>query len=248
MITIAQTFTAVATNITVYFLATGGAPPYEYLVLPGGAGGIIDTDTGVYTAPSTISYDAVSSTDIIEVIDANNDTAQASILVGTPLILFCDILKHELGLDDNHIYLWDQKLSQPTDAGLYVAVSVNSLKPFGSSNLIVSSGAGMNQVQAVNVQATLDIDLISRGPEARDRKEDVLFAISSVYSQQQQAANSFLVGRLPANSRFINLSNIDGAAIPYRFRVSTNIQYAKTITQPAQYFDTFATPDLITST
>lgn len=247
MITIAQTYTAIAVNLSAFFLASGGAEPYTYSVLSGGAGGSIDAVTGFYTAPSILSSDPNFANDTILVTDDNGDTAQATILIGTPLILFCDILKHEMGLDDKHIYLWDQKLSQPTDGNLYIAVSIASCKAFGNTNLSVSSGSGMNQIQSVNMQATLDLDLISRGPAARDRKEEVLFALASVYSQQQQTANSFLVGRLPAGSRFINLSDIDGAAIPYRFRVSVSIQYFAQKILPAQHFDSFADPEILIS-
>jgi len=243
MITLSQTYTAVAPNARVFFLAAGGLEPYTYSVLPDGAGGAID-DTGLYTAPNEANSDPNLSTDTIEVTDANSENVQAQILVGSPLLLFCDILQHELNLDNNHVYLWGQKLFQPSDAGLYIAVSVASCKPFGSSNEIVPGATGMNQIQSVNMQATLDLDLISRGPQARDRKEEVILALVSQYAQQQQEANAFRIGRLPAGSRFINLSPIDGAAIPYRFRVSINLIYSTRTTQQAQHFDTFLTPEI----
>lgn len=241
---LAQSATAVGARAPASFNATGGTSPYVYSVNPGGAGGTIDATTGIYAAPSAASSDPRLAYDTITVTDDDAATATARILVGTPLVLFCEILQRELGLADGRVYLWDQKIQQPTDSGLYVAVSVPSCKPFGNVNRITSDGDtpgdGMTQAAFVAMQALLDVDIISRGPAARDRKEEVILALGSVYAQQQQTANSFFVGKLPANGRFINLSDVDGAAIPYRYRISIFMQYAFQKSKPSDYFDAFA--------
>ena len=64
-------------------------------------------------------------------------------------------------------------------------------------------------------------------------------ALNSVYSESQQEGNSFSIGRLPAHGGFRNLSMVDGAAIPYRYQISINIQYAVSSQQSIEYFDTF---------
>jgi hypothetical protein len=241
-----QSATAVAVNIQASFLATGGAEPYVYSVVAGGAGGTIDADSGIYIAPASIPENPEQAFDTIQVTDDDAATASAQILVGSPLMLFCEILQRELQLANGRVYVWDQKLFQPKDYGLYIAVSVPVCKPFGSTCRLVSTDAGLEQHQSVNMGATLDVDIISRGPAARDRKEEVILALNSVYAEQQQEANSFYVGTLPPSSRFVNLSEIDGAAIPYRYRISLQMQYAVRKIQAAQYFDTFAEPTLIT--
>jgi hypothetical protein len=234
-----QSITALAVNLTSSFLATGGTPPYTYSVLPGGAGGTINSATGLYTAPAIVSSDPKKNYDTVHVVDNASGTATAQILVGTPLLLFCDIIQSELGLAPGRVYLWDQKVMQPTDAGLYVAVSVPSCKPFGNTLVPDGSGSGLNSVQVANMLATVDIDIISRGLDARDRKEEVLLALNSIYSQSQQEINSFHIGKLPAGARFLNLSQIDGAAIPYRYKISINMQYAVTKTKAVPYYSTF---------
>lgn len=241
---IGQTKTALGPNLTASFLGTGGTGPYTYEVLTPGAGGTINSSTGLYTAPATVSSNPANLFDQIQVTDSLGDTAQASILVGTPLLLFCDIIQNQMGLANDHIYLWDQKLFQPTDSSLYVAVSVLSCKPFGNSNTHDSSG---NSVQTINMYAQLQLDIISRGPEARDRKEEVIMALKSDYSESQQEANSFYIGSLPAAAQFRNLSSIDGAAIPYRFAIDVAMQYSVTKTQTVPYFDTFSTEQVITN-
>lgn len=233
-----QNYTAIAANLTASFLASGGVPPYVYSVVAGGAGGTVNASTGVYTAPSAVPSDPAKLYDTIKATDATSVTATAQILIGTPLLLFCEIIQREMSLGGGRVYLWDQKIMQPTDSELYIAVSVPICKPFGNTNR--QSVDGQSAEQFVSMQATLDIDAISRGPAARDRKEEIILALGSVYAEQQQEANSFLVAKLPHYGGFRNLSNVDGAAIPYRYQISVNMQYAVAKTKTAPYFSDFS--------
>lgn len=246
-LTLSQSRTAVAPNVPASFLASGGTAPYTFSVIAGGAGGTINPSTGAYTAPAVAQSDPTKAVDTIQVVDSAGSpaTATATILVGSALLLFCEVIQQELGLSSGRVFLWDQKVFQPTDAGLYVAVSVPSCKPFANRTMKGPSGWS-EAVQSVNVLATLDIDVMSRGPDARDRKEEIVLALNSIYAQSQQETNSFYIGKLPPGGRFVNLSFIDGAAIPYRFRISVNLQYAVTKSKAVPYFDTFANVSITT--
>ncbi len=236
-----QNLTAIAANMLASFLAVGGVSPYTYSVIAGGAGGTINASTGQYTAPAQASSSPNGAYDTIQVVDSAAAVATSQILIGTPLILFCDVIQTGLGLANGRVYLWDQKLMQPSDNSLYVAVSVSACKPFGVGNQSIAG----QQSQAVNMQASLDIDIISRGPAARDQKELVILALSSVYAEQQQEANSFYISQL--SNSFVNLSHVDGAAIPYRFRISCKLIYCVVKTQPEAYFTQFASPTIYTN-
>lgn len=236
-----QTATAVGTNAPASFLATGGTGPYTYAVASGGAGGTIDPSLGTYRAPALVPSDPTKLTDTIVVTDSLAATASAKILVGSALLLLCDIIQKELGLTQDRVYLWDQKLMQPTDSALYVAVSMPSPRPFGNSR--TQSSDGVSSVQSVNMYAVVDIDIISRGPAARDRKEEVILALNSVYAQQQMNANSFNVGTL--STAFVNLNELDGAAIPYRYRISVGMQYTVSKVKATPFYDSNFTPTVI---
>jgi hypothetical protein len=239
-LTVVQTATAVAANCPASFNGAGGTSPYVFAVLPGGAGGTINASTGAYVGPVMASSNPAQAYDTIQVTDAAANTAQGKILVGTPLILFCDIISTYMQIPNGHVYLWDQKIPQPVDSNIYIAISVPVCKPFANINESVSIPmGGLASVQSVNMMATLDLNVISRGPAARDRKEEVILALDSTYSRQQQEANSFYVGKLPPSGGFINLSDQDGAAIPYRYKISVQVQYVYTKIVSAPYFDTF---------
>lgn len=242
-----QNYTAVVPGATfVQFEAVGGTEPYTYSISVSGAGGTIDPSTGAYTAPPVMTaYPATSLYDTIQVVDSAAAVATATLLVGTPLFLLCDILQTQLNIPNDHIYLWDQKVFQPTDSNLYVAVGVLSCRPFGNNTYPTAADGSIAQ-QYVSMYAKIDIDIISRGPAVRDQKELVILALNSIYSQQQQEANGFYIGKIPISNGFINLSQVDGAAIPYRYKISFAMQYAVSLTQAVPYYDNFQTEQIIT--
>lgn len=246
ILTLAQTLTALLPGLTSSFLAGGGTAPYVYSIRANGAGGTINSSTGLYTAPAAMGQTTQTLYDTVVVTDSSTPAlvTTAQILVGDPLLLFCEIIQSYMGLAVGRVYLWDQKIAQTMDSGLYIAISVPRCKPFGNNTSYDGNG---NAVQSVNMLATLDIDIISRGPAARTQKENVILALMSDYAQSQQAANSFLIARLPAGSNFINLSSADGSAIPYRYKISVNMQYAVSQSQATPYFGTFNQPTVATN-
>jgi len=218
------------------FQATGGVAPYSYAIAPDGVGGSI-TSGGVYTAPSKVGSDKIVAT------DANGQKAVFKVYVGTVMHLVCDIIQKQMGLDDGRVYIFDQKIFMPTDEGVFVAVSMMNCKPF--SNNIKYDPTTDSDVQSSNFFAALQLDIISRSTEALFRKEELLMALKSTYAERQQELNSFHIGVLSTN--FINLSQIDGAAIPYRFSITVNVQYQVKKIGSVSYFDTFEDPTVITS-
>lgn len=242
-LSIVQSATALAPRCPASFLGVGSTGPYTYSVQANGAGGTINPSTGAYTAPADFKSNPITNIDTIIVMDSLGNSATAQILIGSYLLLFCDIVSHELGIPRDRVYLWDQKIMQPTDFGMYVAVSVGRAKPFG--NVYRFNSTTNTNDQFVAMQAMLDIDVISRGPDARDRKEEVILALASQYSQQQQTTNGFYIGTI--SKEFVNLSYVDGAAIPYRYRISVNMQYPYRKISSSQYFDTFTLDEIATN-
>lgn len=236
-LTLSQSATAVCPRVPASFQGVGGVEPYLYEVVAGGAGGTIDPATGAFVAPSAFSSDPKLRFTTIRVTDYDNVTATAQILIGSPLMLLCEIIQREMNLAQGRVYLWNQKIEQPKDAGLYVAVSMIAANPIGSANRF--NGDTNQSDQYVTMQGVVDVDLISRDGSARDRKEELILAFDSDYARRQQDANSFYIGKL--STRFVNLSEIDGAAIPYRYKATVKMQYVYVKGQTTQYFDEFQT-------
>jgi hypothetical protein len=242
-LTLAQTKTALAPNRIAYFLGKGGTGSVSYAVTAGGAGGTINATTGLYTAPATASllpakfYDTVTATDSAAPTPA---TATATILVADPLSLVCDIIQTELALANGRVFLWNQKIFQPTSDGIYVVISVPRVKAIGN-NAKPQTTSWASTEQYLTLMATMDLNVISRDNAALFRKEEVLMTLMSRYSQAQQESNGFHIGRIPPGAQFTDLSGIDGAAIPYRYHISVNVQYTASKIKADDYFDTFQT-------
>ncbi len=231
---ITPTLTAVGPGITSSIGVSGGTSPYAFQVRTGGAGGSINS-SGVYTAPAAVPVLAAQQYDTIIVTDSVGAVGTAQILVGDALLLFCDVIQQGLGLAPGRVYIWDQKIFEPSDNGLFVVVSVVSCKAFGNDNSHIGSSGGVNSSQSVNMAAMLQVEIMSRDNSARMQKEAVLLALNSDYAEQQMNANSFFIGKLPPGAQFTNLSSPDGAAIPYRFIISVMLQYFYTKSQAVGY-------------
>ncbi len=240
MIALLQTATAICPGRSCSFNATSGTAPYTYSVQFGGAGGTIDSD-GFYTAPSQPSLESTKVYDTVMVQDADGAIATAKILVGSALIMVCDIIQKELGLWVGQVFLWDQKLNLGNDDKLYIAVSEMYCKPLSNSNDHDDDG---NSIQSTNFSVGVDLDIMSRSQAAVQRKEEVIMALRSDYAERQQALNSFRI--FPLSTGFRNLSQVDGAAIPYRFNISLQMQYFISKTKPVAYYDDFSDIDVTT--
>jgi len=228
---------AVANNVQAYFFASGGTSPYTFAVLVGGAGGSIGSSSGIYTAPGT-----GVGTDTIQVTDNVGATATTTIMVGNIPMLICDIIQNQLGLSQGQVNLWNQKVLIPTDSRLYVAVGVMNCKVIGNINrpdVVSSQFVGS---QSISMQATLSIDIYSRGLDALNRKEELVMALNSTYAETQQELNGFRLGITPTS--FVNVSNEEGAAILYRFNIAVNVLYSIIKNVQQGDYDTLQGPNL----
>ncbi len=229
-LSILPAFAELAINVPQPFSGFGGVEPYSYSV---SGGGTIDAATGLYTAPST-PPSVKAAPIIVTVTDANGDEAEAEVTVGTPLELVCLVIQRELGLFPGRVWLWDQKINSPNDVGLFIPIAVPSCKPYSNNKKLDDSG---NLVQYTNFRAMLDLHAISKDASARDMKELIVLALNSDYAQRQGELNGFRI--FPVVQPIANISDIDGAAIPYHFVISAVVHYAVTKTTAAEYYDTF---------
>ncbi len=243
---------AMAAGRSTIIAGQGGTPPYTYSIVPGGAGGTVTpigspSTEARYTAPAIAPASPREQFVTLRVVDSLSAEATAQIMIGDALLLFCEILQRELGLANGRVYLYNQKIMQPTDEGLYIAVGILTCKPFGNTNRPASTNpSGMIADQSVNMLATLSVDIMSRDTSALRRKEQVIMALNSTYAEQQQERNSFFIGKLPPGAQFVNISNVDGAAIPYRFNISVSLQYFVQNVKSIDYFDDFSDVEVTT--
>lgn len=157
---------------------------------------------------------------------------------GTEVIKqLCEIVRSELSLQPDQVFLWNQKWDIPSDSRPYVTVRVLSKKMFGSSNPGLSNQVGFLEEQSANFQATLSVDIWSTGLIARDFADGVAMALTSMGAQKAQEKYGFLISRMP--SAILDLSDTEGTAIPYRFNFTVAIQYFVLKAKQVDYYDEF---------
>lgn len=206
------------------FNGVGGVEPYSYSILKGS--GSIDSSSGVYTAVAKNLGEVT-----VKVVDANNAIATQKITIVHYLHLIAYIIQSELGLDSDQAYIYNQRIFTPKDDKLYVAVGLENTKPVSASKKFYDGV----EYRAVSNFNTVKIDILSKSIEALIRKDEVVASLGSGFSQNVQTANSFKIGRIPSD--VVNLSNVDGTAIPYRFNFRFNVNDLSLFAKDAPYYD-----------
>lgn len=237
--TILSNRTITAPKVPVYCFASGGTEPYTWEVLAGGAGGSVNS-SGIYTPPDNVNVDPKKSYDTIRLTDSLGEVSTLNITVGSYIDLLCNIIQTEMGLSNGQVYFYEQKIDIPKDYKIYIAVGVLSSKPFGRSSKF-NDGI---ETQSVNTLLSCSIDILSRSIEAFTRKEELILALGSQYSESMQEANNFHVA--PLSQNFVNLSQGDGAAIPYRYNITCNMQYMIKKVKAVPYYDNFQDIEIVT--
>jgi len=154
-----------------------------------------------------------------------------------PIKAVCDILVNQLGLDNNQVWIYNQKRNIPNDSSLYIVVDYQGQKIIGSTRYEKATETGLMEYQALHSLAIIRLDLFSRGNFARINKDLVIMALNSTYSQQVQEANGFSIAR---NSfQVTNTSEVEGTAELNRYSISFNVTYMSETSKSIGYYDTF---------
>ena len=158
-----------------------------------------------------------------------------------PLKVIADILQTKLGLKAGRVMLYNQKYNIPKDDKIFIMVGEedNDVYAASTNTMDTSDGSGYEERNDVLVRATAVIDVLSAGPEARERKHEVILALNSIYSQQMQELNSLRIANLPVG--FVNTSDLEASQMLNRFTIKFNILYRKSNKNSVDYYDKFKT-------
>lgn len=162
-----------------------------------------------------------------------------AIVVREPILVISDIIQSELGLVDGAVMLDYEKFNIVPDPGLYVVLSYVSGKAIGNNNYSIPSTSGMTEVQQAAMHHIIQIDVMSFDSSARTRKEEIIMALRSIYSQQQQEENTMQIAQIPGE--FLNASSMEDTKILNRFTMSIAVKSIYSKTKAAPYYDTFQT-------
>ena len=160
-----------------------------------------------------------------------------------PIKVVADILAHELPLDSAHIMLNDEKWNIPKDNTIFMVLTyLGPDKTIASSNHTDFSVNPPLEIQQTNKLLNIQVDLMSYGSDARARKEEVEMALASQYSKRWQEKYQLQIAKQPAP--LMDVSNLEGTSMLKRFTTTISVTALFTKTKPAEYYETFPTPEV----
>jgi len=147
-----------------------------------------------------------------------------------------DIIRREMGLDQQHIWIQAQNRKIPPNSDdLYVVVGVVDFLPISSKSYYLP--ATDRERQILYGRANVQVDIFSRSNEARTRRGEILMALNSFYSKEVQDSKHFRIFELP--STFINLSGLAGGSDINRFTMRFYAMVAETKDKSSDYYEIF---------
>jgi hypothetical protein len=151
------------------------------------------------------------------------------------LTIICDIIEHELDLDDGQVMVYNQQFLAPTTNGLFVVVGYVGGKAIGNNSEVTDEEAGISETQSISMYEMVQIDLMSIDSSARQQKEEVIMALNSDYAQKIMELNNIQISKIPG--QFNDISGVEGVAILTRFTMTIGILAVYTKNSTIDYYD-----------
>lgn len=145
------------------------------------------------------------------------------------------IIKKFMKLDNEHCYIYNQKWFIPKDKGLTVAVLLRGQNILSNNKEHKEINNVFCEVLSTNIQERIDIYIFSYNLDAITRKEEILMALKSDYSEFIQNKENFHIGTIPTS--FNDASETDGDKILNRFNISVNVISKQEVVNNVNHYD-----------
>jgi len=157
-------------------------------------------------------------------------------LMTTPEIVR-DIIVKELQIPEERVFIYNQKIKLPNDDQLIVVMSHKLTTPISSKNYTKDVGGEHKEHQEITTREELSIEILSRGIDALQRKEEFIMALYSIYSQQVQESTGIKLYRI---SQINDLSELENTAIMYRFEIPIVVTTWYQRIKSVEYYNAFS--------
>ena len=157
-----------------------------------------------------------------------------------PDLILADIIQTGLSLTPGRVVVYDENFVAPSDPEIYVIIRKNPARVIGVSN--VFDPDTNEEVKSIALNETYDVEISSQNRTAQERYFEVILALASDYSIQQQEANNIRIFR----TRDIqDLSLIEGASALRRYLIPVIIDRVETIRTAIVPFESFQEPEVV---
>lgn len=151
----------------------------------------------------------------------------------TPQII-CQIIQKCMVLEDDQIWIYNQRRAIPEDKRLYVVVGLAGFKMYGNTN-VSNLETGLTDELSQFMQETITIDLFSYTTEALERYPQIMGSLKSSYSQQVQELYALKIADFPLTIN--DVSGIEGIARLNRISIALSVLRKYSMMISADYYD-----------
>lgn len=156
-----------------------------------------------------------------------------------PDIVLADIIQAKLSLSAERVVVYDQNFKAPKDKLIYVVISTGSDKIISNTNKF--DDALNQQVQAIVMNTTFNVEITSKNEDAKLRRFEVLTAINSNEATRKAEDNNIRIFR---TNTILDLSFIEGSSSLHRYRIPVIISHMVIIKSDTEYYDSFQSPEV----
>jgi hypothetical protein len=153
-----------------------------------------------------------------------------------PAKIIADIIKNELALTDNQVFIYNNNFRIPNVDDLFVVVSLTNIAPYSQGVKYNNEEPFLEKTWAVQKE-DYNIDILSRDNSARLRLSEVSQALSSTRSIQKQEEYDFKIFNVKGIN---NTSNAEGDGILTRFTINFSVFARYTKEKEVDYFEHFS--------
>jgi hypothetical protein len=154
--------------------------------------------------------------------------------------LVCNVIQHEMGTPNGRMVVGNQNWTPPSDSSYYITVRIRSPKIVASTNKFDHENDV--EIKRVVTHTTVDINITSKNREAVERKEEVVMALTSTYSIQQQELYQMKIFRM---TDILDLSLVEASSGLNRFRISCVVSSIREKQTSIDYYDKFRRQEVI---
>jgi hypothetical protein len=150
--------------------------------------------------------------------------------------VICQLLRVELGLPQNSVWIASDSRKIPPDDGMYVSVGMLSAQPI-SNNIRFDWDRNDNE-QVVTLNGMFQVDVFSRDTSALERNWEVVAALQSYYASQLMEKYQFRIHEI--SGPIVNTSTVEGGSQMFRYSITIAVTWAEHKVSHVDYYTKFS--------
>lgn len=146
------------------------------------------------------------------------------------------LLDKQLNMPQGRVWAYNSEVFMPKDTGLFIVLYIANRRVIGNNMRYKPTENGLQTVQKMNVQENIVIACISKDTSARDRAQEVLFALNSDYAQQLQEKYHM---HFSTTGEMIDMSELEGTAMINRTDIRISVLKGYDKVENVEFYDKF---------